>query len=42
MAMLETHVVGVCGYIPSRSGELSTGNLLNASHADENLEIINQ
>lgn len=32
----------MCGYIPAKSAELSTGNLLNANHADENLEIINQ
>lgn len=32
----------MCGYIPARSAELSTGNLLNANHAEENLEIINQ
>jgi len=34
-------LVDMCGYIPARSAELSTGNELNANHADENLVIIN-
>lgn len=33
--------VDTCGHIPAASGELSRGNDLNASHADENLKIIN-
>lgn len=35
-------LVDMCDYIPTPSAELSTGNLLNANHTEENLEIINQ
>lgn len=35
-------LVNICGCIPARSAELSTGNLLNFNHADEYLGIIKQ
>lgn len=35
-------LVDMCGCIPARSAELSTGNLLNANHTEETLKIINQ